>query len=451
MRKVRAGFVAFGEVNTPREIIERKAAAARRVLEGLDIELTAAAPVSDDPQGAEAERAIDELRVGEPDLLVVCVAGWIPSWAVVKVTDEFAHKPILLWGLSGWMEKGRLVTTADQAGTAALRKPLQDLGYRFKYVWESPGAAPRTVHVESFARAARAASLLRHAKVGMMGYRDMNLYGTMFDGVSLRRQVGVEVEFFEMLEMAQRAEKLDPAEVKGVVERVQRDWRFQKPAPEEILLAGVRHYLPIRDRVRERGYQAVSLIDVDGMKKLAGFPPAMVFMLLAEELGVCTIPENDALGSVTQLMVHFLTGQIAPYFEFYEFFEDRLLVGVPDFVPREVVDGEVTVTPTAFGGFGGGLLNVSRVKTGRVTLCRLTSTGDRYAMHILTGQAERPRGWEEAGWQPPAPQLPSLEIVPDVPVAEFAARVLSQHYILAYGDHTEALVDLCGLLGIELY
>jgi len=48
--------------------------------------------------------------------------------------------------------------------------------------------------------------------------------------------------------------------------------------------------------VRERGYRAVSLIDVDGMKKLLGFPPAPIFSLLSEDPGVCTVPENDTSG-----------------------------------------------------------------------------------------------------------------------------------------------------------
>ncbi len=42
----------------------------------------------------------------------------------------------------------------------------------------------------------------------------------------------------------------------------------------------------------------------------------MVFMLLADNLNVCAIPENDTLGAVTQLIVKYLTGQIAAYFEF---------------------------------------------------------------------------------------------------------------------------------------
>jgi L-fucose isomerase-like protein len=127
-----------------------------------------------------------------------------------------------------------------------------------------------------------------------------------------------------------------------------------------------------------------------------------------------------------------------------------VLMGVPDFVPSEIVEGPVTVLPSKFGQLGEGVLNVSKVKTGRVTLCRLTYRGQRYALHLLTGEAVEPRAWEEAGWAPPAPQLPSLEIVLDTPVEEFAQKVLSQHYILAYGDWTGELTDLCRLLGIEV-
>ena len=177
----------------------------------------------------------------------------------------------------------------------------------------------------------------------------------------------------------------------------------------------------------------MSLIDVDGMKKLLGLPPAPIFSLLSEDPGVCTVPENDTLGAVTQLMLRSLTGQIAAYLEFCEF-----------------MDGKVTILPSRFGGFGEGLLNVSRVKTGRVTLARLTSSGDRYAMHVATGNAVTPRKWEECGWAQPAPMLPSLEVVLDSPVEAFAQRVMSQHYFIVYSDATAEIAALCGLLGIEV-
>jgi hypothetical protein len=43
-----------------------------------------------------------------------------------------------------------------------------------------------------------------------------------------------------------------------------------------------------------------------------------------------------------------------------------------------------------------------------------------------------------------------LEVILDEPVENFAEKVLGQHYIIAYGDHRDQLIDLCQLLGIEV-
>ena len=165
---------------------------------------------------------------------------------------------------------------------------------------------------------------------------------------------------------------------------------------------GVKYYLALKDIVKERNYKAISLKDVDGMKKLLGFPPAMIFMLLADRDGICTVPENDCLGNVTQVIINALTGQIAAYLEFYEFFTDGVLAGVPDYVPKEIMDGEVTVRPEAFGLLYQGVLNVSKVKTGEITMCRLAYEDGKYVMHLVKGEGVNLGKWEEAGWAQPA-------------------------------------------------
>ena len=135
--RVRVGFVGFGEVNSPRDLIEQKCAAAVQALLHRGLDVVATAPVSDDPAQIDERRAIAELSAAEFDLLVVCVAGWIPSHTVIDVITHWAHKPMVLWGLTGHVQNGRLVTTADQAGTAALRDPMEALGFKFKYVYDT--------------------------------------------------------------------------------------------------------------------------------------------------------------------------------------------------------------------------------------------------------------------------------------------------------------------------
>ncbi len=450
--KVKAGFVGFGEVNSPRDLLEGKLERAREALRVQGLELVSIALVTDDPERRDERRARDELASQDFDFLVICVAGWIPSQTVVNVVSDFTHKPMVLWGLTGEYKGDRLITTADQAGTSALRDPLEGLGFTFRYLWDTPDAPYAAAErVADFGRVVKAAALLRQSRVGMVGYRDMHLYGTQVDGVSLRRVLGPEVEIFSLLEAVQGQDSLDQAAVEAVIGELRRRWEFVEPVPDSALEKGVRLYLSIMEKVRQRDYQGVSVMDVEGVKKLLHFPPAMVLMLLADLGGVASIPENDGLGVVTQLMVRYLTGQVGAYFEFYEYFRDSLLMGVPDYVPSEVVEGPVLVRPwPGFGGLRDGILNVSRVKTGRAIICRLASRGDRYRMHIVSGEATSPRKWEEAGWEPPAPQLPSIEFVPDISVEEFGQNVLSQHYIIAYGDHRRALEELCRLLGVEV-
>ena len=451
MKKQQVGFVCFGEINTPFERLQIKHDQALKALAALDCELLDAGIVIDDPGYETADAALAKLEGRSLSCLIVCVAGWVPTHAVIRVTDPLRHVPMLLWGLCGWYENGRLITTADQAGTSAIRPAFEALGYTFKFVYSIVEKPAPIEKIAAFVAACRARTALRGARIGTMGYRDMLLYGTQFEGNSMRGQIGVEVEPFEMLEMVQNLEKLDAQKVREGVEFVKNNWVFKRPCDDSVIEKGVRYALAVGMKIEERGYEAVSLIDVDGMKKLLGFPPAMVFMLLEHYYGVLTIPENDIMGAATQLILKYLSGQIVPYLEYYEFFEDSMIAGVPDFVPKAATMGDVTVLPAAFGLLNASLLNVSQVKTGYVTCARLVYMGGRYKMHVYTGRGETPMPWNEFGWDDPAPQLPSLRIFPDsCTVENFAQKVSSQHVLVAYGDYTEALRDFCRIMDIEL-
>ena len=443
----KVAFVGFGEVNTPADIIIKKCEAAEKSLKAEGLDLLSVYPVTDDYEEKDIKKALDALHGQDFDMLVVCIAGWIPTHAVIKITEQYRHKPMVLWGLCGWIEDdGRLVTTADQAGTSALRKTMADLGYKFRYIYDIIGKPSNSKAVADFAVAASAAAKLRSSRVGMAGYRDMNLYGTLYDGSSLKRVVGTEIETFEMLEMKQRYDKITDAEKQAVIDNVMSKWNFLKEPNKDSMMMAAGYYLAVKSLIDERGYDAISLKDVDGMKKLLGFPPAPIFMLLSDCEKVSTIPENDCLGNVTQLMIKYLTGQCGAYLEFYE---DRVLAGVPDYVPAEITDGDTLVMPAAFGELSEGLLNVSKVKPGELTMCRLFTDNGKYYMHLVKGEGITPRKWEEAGWTQPAPQLPGLEILlPDT--EKFTQNVMCQHYIISYGDNTEKIKNLCAILGIEI-
>ena len=129
------GFVGFGEINTPVDVIIRKCRAAEQALIGEGLELVSVYPVADDSEEKQINAALEKLSGESFDALVLCVAGWIPTHAVVKITEHYRSLPMVLWGLCGWYEDGRLVTTADQAGTSGLRAAFEGLGYRFSHTY----------------------------------------------------------------------------------------------------------------------------------------------------------------------------------------------------------------------------------------------------------------------------------------------------------------------------
>lgn len=180
---MKIAFAGFGEVNTPIEVIERKCKTACDSLNVCGATVFSYYPIIDDMQEKHINAAVEYFSDKDFDVLVLCVAGWIPTHAILKVADKFKNKPMVLWGLCGWVEGDSLVTTADQAGTSAVRKTLEDLGYKFKYVYDIVGMPSKSDKVLSYAKLVTVAANLRTAKIGQLGYRDMNLYGTMFDGI----------------------------------------------------------------------------------------------------------------------------------------------------------------------------------------------------------------------------------------------------------------------------
>ena len=452
MKKNVIGYVCFGEVNTPIERLQMKHDEALESLKTAGVEgLLDGGLVIDDPAYETADAAYAKLEGQDLSCLIVCVAGWIPTHAVVRITDHFRHVPMLLWGLCGWKENGRIVTTAEQAGTTAIRPAFEALDYSFKFVYNSIGKPWPMDKIKAYLTACCAKHDLRTAHVGSMGYRDMLLYGTQFEGNSMRSHIGVEVETYEMLEMVRTIDTLETADIAEGVRFVRENWKFEKECDDSVIRQGVKYALAIAKKIRERNWEAITLLDVDGMKKLEGFPPAMVFMLLEHYCNVLTIPENDVMGAVTQLIMKYISGQTVPYLEYYEFFDNSVLIGVPDFIPKAATEGDVKVLPAAFGLLNSSLLNVSKVKTGYVTCARLVYLKGKYKLHVYTGEAKTPPAWNEYGWDDPAPQLPSLEVFIDsTTVEEFAQKVSSQHVIVAYGNHVEALRDFCKMMDIEL-
>lgn len=446
MLSVKAGFVAFSSSSYPRDVVGPMTDGARQALQSQGVGLVDAGLCSTFEQ---ADAAIGVLKTHDVDYLVVCVPSWIETPVVMRVLMNFRNLPVLVWALGGFTRDGSLVSPAGPAGTSAMRGVLEQFGFRFKLIYEWPDTPLRPERVEEFAIAVQTVKTLAHARIGMMGYADMGLYTTMCDGVSLRAKIGPEVDVFDMLELVQKQDTLTAEELQTFIGNLRSRWRFEQPVADTTLERVAKITLAAEKLIAERGYSAISFKCVEGMKKYMQFPPCLIQCILGDKIP--TICEDDAMGLVTQILLKSLTGQATTFVETYEFFADRILVGVCGYTPCSYVAGQNCAS--VYGGWGGlnaGVMSTSPMKTGTVTVARLGYRGENYFIHLAKAEGVKPRRWEELGWNAPAPQFPGLELELDVPVQQFVDRIVSQHYLIAYGDHVEAVKQVAKLLDIKV-
>src|SRR5574341_1488987 len=130
LENIHVGFSAFGYYGYPLEVIARRGHEAADALRAMGIEVTETDPMT---SFDDVPRGLEQLAGKEYDAVIACVIAWTETPVIV----------------------GR---------------------------------------VRDFCQAAKAVNSLAHARIGMMGYADMGLCSLMFDGLEVRKILGIEVE-----------------------------------------------------------------------------------------------------------------------------------------------------------------------------------------------------------------------------------------------------------------
>jgi L-fucose isomerase-like protein len=406
--------------------------------------------VATDPvfgEGREPERAIAELKAAEWDFLFVNIINWIDVRGVTRVLLEFRDKPMILYSLGGFTDGDTLISPAAGAGTTALRYPMERWGIRFKYLFNAPDSPMDISGILSFGRAAQVVRRLRMARLGMIGFNDMGLYSTDFSVVKLRDRIGPEVESLDMLQLQRTMESLEGATVDEELKRVTADWEYPlgKPKPEVVERA-IRMYLATVQLCREKRFDAFSYKCVDGVDLALDVVHAVPASLVASA-GYPYVDENDIGNLTAELMLKWLSGKQVMFLEHYEHHPEWILLGEDGYCPSDFVDGNLQIKPVETVLLGG-IVQCSRMKTGRLTLACLSEDNEGYRMHIVCGEGKEPPQWVEMGV--PLPPWPSVKFFPDATVRSILDHVQSQHFAAVHGDYVQPLMDLCALLDIKV-
>ncbi len=436
--KPKAVLVPFGYPGYPDSYLTRFTKNSVEVLEELGVNLQCSSIVKTRPDAVEAR---ETLRKNDFDFLIVLLLSWIEAPNVIDVVDEFSNRPILLWSHTMFREGDEWMTLGPMPAAGVIRQTFEELGLNFKFVYGMPEEEKVRREMSLFAGAASVVHRLRYSTIGLLGYASMGMYTACFDHLPLREKLGVEVHHLGQYVVVKKVEEMGDDQVEELVSRAKGEWEIGPGVTESDLTVSLKMYRVLKDLVEEFGWSALQIKCQYELSKYYKSVPCIPLSMLGNEIP-CSC-EGDIPLVVTQLMLHYLTGLIVSYGDIHTIEEEKILLGACGYAPFGLCDGKPKVGKTEV--LYEGVANCGLYKEGRVTLARLGYRRDRsFKMHIITGEAKKPRRFREVGCLP----YPSMEVILDGNGDDVAQNLASQHYAIAYGNFKKELLELCGLLSI---
>jgi len=448
MKKLKTSLVGFFAYAYPEKKCKERIDAARKALEDAGVEVNFCGYFSD--HNEESQVKVKELldkTAFETTSITLVVSGWCESPPVFRVIANHMHMPILMWSLAAYRTDVGLISPAGAAGATGLNLALKIFGAKHYSLYDIVDKGMNVKEAVEFLKLADSIHNLRNTRVASIGYADMNLYSLMYDGTLIKKYTGIHVDNMDLINLKNEMEKVTEEEVKKFISDYRQKVEFvNEPTPHDLEILA-RSYIGINRIIDEKGYKGITLKCVLGMSSLMNFSPCMLESLIGDK--VDTICECDVMGMITQVIIKELTGTKAVFQEFYEFYENSMLVGACGFSPFSVCDEKCIKIQGHDWGEAGGIMNVSKLKTGKITFLRFYTVNGQMHCHLVTGNAKTPEKWQEDGWNGKGPNMPSLEITLDSDIEDFKDNVAGQHYIVAYGDISRLIKTYCKFTGIR--
>ncbi len=407
--------------------------------------------VEEEHQAATAARLFNAEDV---DIIVAMelayTKGIVPARALIDTTA-----PVLVWNAQQIARLGEsdgfdvVMLNSGMAGIPELTAVLLRTGRDFTMVTSRLNDPEGLRRVEDVIAAAAVRRRLRTARVGLIGHPFEGMTDLMFDGLSLRQDVGPVLWPVEPEKIAVRFAEIPKSDVDATVaaERA----RYNIDMEPALFERSVRLALALESIAKEYKFDTFTAFDQVWLSDpRVGIIPSYGTGRLCE-IGIPAAPEGDVNCSVAQLILQEFAGQSTTVENYVIDFENNAVMFSHDGHgnPALATPGGVAVKHSIYyegvHGFGAGF--EFAYQPGPVTNLALVTMGEnRWRFVISEGEflpfPPRPIS---------APQ--TLFRHKSLPIDEWCnawcAAGAPHHMAAAQGSWTDRLLDLAQMLGIE--
>jgi L-fucose/D-arabinose isomerase len=408
---------------------------------------------------AEARRLADH----RPDLTIVSIPVWaFPNFTVLAAGE--LEGPLLLFSSLDPAYPGMV-------GMLAAGGALEQIGRVHRRAWGEVSDPEVLAELEACAHAGAATRRLRGTTFGRIGGRPMGMYTAVSSPDQWIEKFGVDVEEIDQWELVRRAEAVNPARAASAREWIERHAAGVhydgKQLTPELLERQIRSYHAMRELIAERR------LDFCGIKAQPELTDHFCTMDVAEAFlndpydwegpkapTICST-EADMDAALTMQILHRLSGTPVLFADLRHYHRD---VGIWDLcnsgqhatwlAARSEDPGEnmrhVHLYPEGFYFPAGGASVHHLAAPGAFTFARLSRSGGRYRMQVLSGALERfDASTNERLMRASTYEWPHAFARLEASVEEILGRYGSNHIHAVPGEHVEALRSACAFLDVE--
>ena len=407
--------------------------------------------VEEESQAAEAARRFNAEDV---DLIVATelayTKGVVPARCLIDTTA-----PVLVWNTQ---RIGRLgdddgfdvvMLNSGMAGMPELTAVLQRTGRDFTMITSRLDDPEGHRKIASVMRAAGVRRRLRSARVGLVGHPFEGMTDLMFDGLSLRQDVGPVVWPVEPEKIAVRFGEIAQAEVDALVASERARYRVDMDAG--LFERSVRLALAIESVAREQRLDAFTAFDqVFLTDPRVGVIPSYGTGRLCER-GIPASPEGDVNCAVAQLILQELAGPSTTVENYVIDFENNAVMFSHDGHgnPALATPGEVAVKSSIYyqgvHGFGAGF--EFAYEPGPVTNLGLVTVGENQWRFVISEGAFLP--FPPRPISAPQTLFRHASLAIDEWCNQWCLAGAAHHMAAARGSWTTELLELARMLQIE--
>ena len=440
--KLTIGIVALARPTFDVPYAEQVATSAWETLQGLDVNIAGSKDLLFDAPAVES--AISTLQRQPLDLLLVMQVTFSDTTMTVKLADSI-DAPVLLWSFPEPRSGGRLRLNSV-CGINLAAHALARAGHTFSFLHRDADAKETLQVILDSAKAGKVKRELAETRIGVIGQHPQGFETCTYDTELLSSLFGVSIDFMELQALFKRARRISDAETDEVYARVQADLGNLEALEQEPLRKSLKIYSALRRLAIEKKYNGLAVRCWPEMFTEFGCAACGPMAMMNEEMIPCAC-EADVYGTISTLMLQGLNDAPAFMTDMVDFNpkDNSAVFWHCGLAPLSMADIEGPIRATIHSNRKLPFLNEFSLKPGRITIARLSQSKNTVRLVIGSGEMIR---------APMSFSGTSGVVRFDRPVEEVLETIimegLEHHVSIAYGDCSEGLKKLAGMMNISI-